>query len=412
MVIQPGLLTGSVTPPPSKSQAHRIILAAALAEGNSRIRNLALSQDIQATLNCVEALGARWNLDEAGTLTVTGLRGGNRGGKDLPRLDCGESGSTLRFLIPVALAVAGGGVFTGHGRLMERPQEPYARLFRERGISWKREGNTLTVHGKLEAGEYVLPGNVSSQFFTGLLYALPLVEGESRIVPTTPLESWDYIAMTIDALAGAGVIVTEPHRNIKCFHITGPVPFQTGDYMVEADWSQAAFWYAANFLGSQLTLKGLNPYSAQGDKRIASFYWKLARPGEVELDVSQCPDLVPPLAAMAAVRNGTTQLSNAARLRLKESDRLTAVAEVLSAMGALVEEERDSLTIHGVEHLAGGCQVDCHNDHRIAMMAAITASACRAPVELVGSHCVRKSYPTFWTEYQRLGGKIHGLISG
>ena len=412
VVIEPGLLSGTVTPPPSKSQAHRVILAAALAKGISRIGNLALSQDIQATLNCVEVLGARWSLEKDGTLTILGMGGTYRPGKELPRLDCGESGSTLRFLIPVALAVTGGGVFTGHGRLMERPQEPYARLFSKRGISWKREGDTIIVRGRLEAGEYTLPGNVSSQFFTGLLYALPLVEGTSCISPTTPLESWDYLAMTMEALAGAGVTVTEPHGNVKSFHITGPMAYQAGDHKVEADWSQAAFWYTANFLGSQLTIEGLNPYSAQGDKRIASFYWKLARPGDVELDVSQCPDLVPPLAAMAAVRNGTTRLSNAARLRLKESDRLSAVAQVLSAMGADVQEGRDSLTICGVENLAGGCRVNCHNDHRIAMMAAVAASACQAPVELEGSHCVRKSYPAFWAEYQRLGGNIHGLISG
>ena len=196
----------------------------------------------------------------------------------------------LNFGVPVALAVTGGGVFTGHGRLMERPQEPYARLFSKRGISWKREGDTIIVRGRLEAGEYTLPGNVSSQFFTGLLYALPLVEGTSCISPTTPLESWDYLAMTMEALAGAGVTVTEPHGNVKSFHITGPMAYQAGDHQVEADWSQAAFWYTANFLGSQLTIEGLNPYSAQGDKRIASFYWKLARPGDVELDVSQCPD--------------------------------------------------------------------------------------------------------------------------
>lgn len=407
--IQPGRLKGAVTPPPSKSQAHRVILAAALAKGKSRLENVAFSQDILATLSCVQALGGRWEQKGERTLEITGMGGVFRLGKELPRFDCGESGSTLRFLIPIALAVAGGGVFTGRGRLMERPQEPYVNLFREKEIAWEQEGDILTVRGRLEAGEYALPGNVSSQFFTGLLYALPLVEGKSRIVPTTPLESRDYIAMTLDALAGAGVAVTEPHRDVKCFHMTGKMDYQAGNRTVEADWSQAAFWYAVNFLGSDITIREMNPYSAQGDKAVSAFYWKLARPGDVELDVSQYPDLVPPLAAMAAVRRGTARLTNAARLRMKESDRLASVTAALTALGADIEEGTDSLTIHGLDHLAGGGAVDSHNDHRIAMMAAVAAVACENPVTLEGAECVAKSYPEFWDHYQKLGGSVNVL---
>ena len=407
--IKPSRLAGEVTPPPSKSQAHRVILAAALAKGKSKLENVAFSQDIQATLSCVQALGARWEQKGECTLELTGMGGTFRPGRELPRFDCGESGSTLRFLIPIALAVAGGGVFTGRGRLMERPQEPYIRLFRDKGITWEQEGNTLTVRGRLEAGEYELPGNVSSQFFTGLLYALPLVEGKSSIVPTAPLESRDYIAMTLDALAGAGVTVTEPHRDIKCFHITGKTDYQAGNRTVEADWSQAAFWYAANFLGGNVTIREMNPYSAQGDKAVSAFYWKLARPGDVELDVSQYPDLVPPLAAMAAVRRGTAYLTNAARLRLKESDRLASVTAALTALGADIEEGPDSLTIHGLERLAGGGVVNSQNDHRIAMMTAVAAAACEAPVTLEGAECVAKSYPEFWDHYQKLGGNVNAL---
>lgn len=407
--IQPGKLKGAVTPPPSKSQAHRVILAAALAKGKSKLENVAFSQDILATLSCVQALGARWEQKGERTLEITGMGGVFRPGKELPRFDCGESGSTLRFLIPIALAVAGGGVFTGRGRLMERPQEPYANLFREKGITWEQEGDTLTVRGRLGAGEYALPGNVSSQFFTGLLYALPLVEGESRIVPTTPVESRDYIAMTLDALAGAGVTVTEPHMNVKHFHMTGKMEYQAGNRAVESDWSQAAFWYAANFLGSEVTIQEMNPYSAQGDKAVSAFYWKLARPGDVELDVSQYPDLVPPLAVMAAVRRGTARLTNAARLRMKESDRLASVTAALTALGADIEEGPDSLTIHGLDHLAGGSVVDSHNDHRIAMMTAVAAAACENPVTLEGAECVAKSYPEFWDHYQKLGGSVNVL---
>ena len=193
--ITPAKLSGAVTPPPSKSMAHRLIIAAALADGVSTLENIVPSQDIEATLRCMTVLGARWEAPKPGTICVHGIGKGHTF-VDLPRFDCGESGSTLRFLIPIALAVAGGGVFTGHGRLMERPQGPYADLFREQGISWEQRDGVLTVQGRLSPGEYLLPGNVSSQFFTGLLYALPLVEGKSRIVPTTPLESWTLLPLS------------------------------------------------------------------------------------------------------------------------------------------------------------------------------------------------------------------------
>ena len=412
IVIHPGPLKGTVTPPPSKSLAHRVILAASLARGVSQVEGFTPSQDMEATLRCVRALGAKWEQTGERSLRITGIGDALGEREKLPQMDCGESGSTLRFLIPIALAVAGGGIFLGRGRLMERPQEPYEALFVSRGMTWEREADRLTVRGKLTAGEYRLPGHVSSQFFTGLLYALSPVKGESWIIPTTPLESLDYIAMTLDVLEKAGVSISKPGEGEQGFHIQGPLCYRAGQYEVEADWSQAAFWYAANFLGSDVTIQGLNPQSAQGDKRIASFYWNLARPGDVELDVSQCPDLAPPLAAMAAVRKGRARFSHAARLRFKESDRLTSVAKTLSAMGAQVEEGPDSLTICGQKSLAGGCRMDCWGDHRIAMMAAIATTACRAPVELEGSECVQKSYPAFWTEYQRLGGTVDGLVSG
>ena len=206
VTITPTLLHGAVTPPPSKSQAHRLLLAAALADGTSTLSNVAFSQDIQATVRCLEALGAAVR-QEGDRLAVTGLAGQMASGKELPELDCGESGSTLRFLIPVALAVRGGGVFTGHGRLMERPQEPYFDIFREKGISYEQQDGTLNVKGQLTPGVYTLPGNVSSQFVTGLLYALPLLPGDSEIHLTTPLESADYVYMTMEALKAFGVAV-------------------------------------------------------------------------------------------------------------------------------------------------------------------------------------------------------------
>ena len=384
VTITPGPLAGAITPPPSKSQAHRLPIAAALGTGESHIENLANSQDIDATLRCMDALKAP--------------------GDGLPELDCGESGSTLRFLIPVALALRGGGKFTGRGRLMERPQEPYFVMFREKGISYEQKDGTLTVRGRLTPGDYTLPGDVSSQFVTGLLYALPLLEGDSRILLTTPLESRGYIDMTLDALEQFGVrAVCDGDRT---FRVPGNQTYQPRDLTIEADWSNAAFWYAAQFVGCDLEIQGLNAFSTQGDMRIVPYFVKLQGKGPVDLDVSQCPDLVPPLAAMAALREGeTTRIVNAARLRIKESDRLAAVTQVLNALGGRVEEYEDHLVIHGRERLAGGVTVSGHNDHRIAMMAAIAAIRCHGPVTITGAECVKKSYPDFWEDYRSLGGR-------
>lgn len=392
VTILPGTLKGAVTPPSSKSQTHRAVLALMLAQGEGKLSNLAVSQDIQATQDCVAA-----------------LRSGQPAQADgLPLLDCGESGSTLRFLIPVALAVRGGGHFIGRGRLMERPQGPYIRLFEEKGILWKQEEACLTVAGQLEPGVYALPGNVSSQFITGLLYALPLLPGDSQIVLTTPLESRGYVDMTLDMLRRFDIKVEEQEDG---FLVPGNQTYQARDLTLEADWSGAAFWYAANFLGAQVDIQGLNPDSVQGDRQIGTLYWKLARPGDVDIDLSQCPDLAPPLAVMAAVRKGTTRFVNAGRLRMKESDRLETIARTLNALGAKAQVGEDTLTLEGLDHLKGGT-VDGCNDHRIAMMAAVAAVACKEPVTILGAECVKKSYPRFWEDYTALGGEVHGLISG
>ena len=390
--ITPKKLSGVVTPPSSKSQTHRAVLALMLAQGEGKLSNLAVSQDIQATQDCVAALKSGQPAQADG----------------LPLLDCGESGSTLRFLIPVALAVRGGGHFTGRGRLMERPQGPYIRLFEEKGISWNQEGACLTVAGQLEPGVYALPGNVSSQFITGLLYALPLLPGDSRIVLTTPLESRGYVDMTLDMLRRFDIKVEEQEDG---FLVPGNQTYQARDLTLEADWSGAAFWYAANFLGAQVDIQGLNPDSVQGDRQIGTLYWKLARPGNVDIDLSQCPDLAPPLAVMAAVRKRTTRFVNAGRLRMKESDRLETIARTLNALGAKAQVGEDTLILEGLDHLEGGT-VDGCNDHRIAMMAAVAAVACKEPVTILGAECVKKSYPRFWEDYTALGGEIHGLISG
>ena len=407
--IRPVPLHGAVTPPPSKSQAHRLILCAALAGGRSVIRNLAFSQDIRATLGCVSALGASWTEQESGVIAVDGIGGREYTGA-LPHLDCGESGSTLRFLIPIALAVAGGAEFSGRGRLMQRPQKPYFDLFDRMGIKYEQKDDRLRVEGRLSAGEYRMAGNVSSQFFTGLLYALPLLEGQSRIIPTTALESEDYIRMTIQAQKLAGLSVEElPDGG---YAVQGQ-RYRAMDVAVEADWSQAGFWYAAKNLGSDLTICGMDEHSLQGDRRIAEFAALLGREGDREIDVSQCPDLVPPLAAMAALRKGDCRITGAARLRIKESDRLAAVTAALNAMGARVEEFPEELLIHGVSSLKGGAVIDCCNDHRIAMMCAVAATrSVGGETVLQGAECVRKSYPDFWQVYRALGGDFDVLNLG
>lgn len=405
--IMPGKLSGSVTPPPSKSFAHRFIIAAALSGGISTIRNAAFSKDIEATLRCVEALGAGVERTDPCTLRIHGIgrsisQAGTPGG--LPHFDCGESGSTLRFLIPIALAVTGGGVFTGQGRLMERPLRPYFDLFAEKGISYTRGGSTLTVQGRLRPGEYRLPGNVSSQFFSGLLFALPLLEGESTITSATAPESAGYITMTTEVLREAGVPVRRSEDG-GSFTVQ-PAAYQPIDTTVEADWSQAAFWYAANFLDHPIDVQGMNAYSTQGDMVVAKYYWLLARPGgTADIGLSDCPDLLPPLAVMAAVRKGTTRFLNAARLRVKESDRLTAVRNMLNALGARAEEGPDSLTVYGGASLRGGT-VDSCNDHRIVMAAAIAATACQEPVTILGAEAVSKSYPDFFEVFRSLGGEV------
>ena len=411
LIITPSKLKGAVTPPPSKSQAHRLLIATALARGESVICGVSPSQDIEATLRCLRELGAEWRR-EGDTVTIRGM-GANAMSPlrrmALPRLDCGESGSTLRFLIPIALAVRGGGIFTGRGRLMERPQTPYFDLFDEKGIFYEQRDGVLTVQGRLLPGEYHLPGNVSSQFFTGLLYALPLLEGPSALIPTTPLESEDYIHMTLQTMGIFGVDMPTALSLPPQYHPQGNQTYRPAQAAVEPDWSQAGFWLAAGALGSPVEVVGMTVPSLQGDWRYLELQEAIyAGTGpEVAVDVSQNPDLVPPLAAAAALAAGkTTRLVNAGRLRIKESDRLASTTAVLNALGADVTEGEDFLLIHGREMLHGGATVDSWGDHRIAMMTAVAATRCENPVILTGAEAVNKSYPSFWEEYARLGGSV------
>ena len=385
--ILPRHLRGTVTPPPSKSIAHRIVLAEALAGADRSSVSPSLSEDIRATVRCVEAL---------------------RSGDGAPLLDCGESGSTLRFLIPVALYLRGGGTFTGRGRLMERPLGPYQTLFREKGILFDRTGEALTVRGTLGPGEYRLPGDVSSQFITGLLFVLPLLEGDSVLRLTSPLGSAPYVDLTLDVLGRSGIVVRRPAPDT--FLIPGGQRYRTVGIPLEADWSQAAFWYAAAFLGNSVEVSGMDPSSAQGDRRIVELSRLLSDPAPADIDLSGIPDLFPPLAVMAARRTAVTRFSHAGRLRIKESDRLDRIADLLRAFRVEAETGPDWMEVRGgIPALEVPVTVDGANDHRIVMAAAVLASVWRAPVTILGAEAVEKSYPSFFADYRQLGGEIHVL---
>ncbi len=395
--ITPHALRGSVTPPPSKSLSHRALIAARLARAEGRLTGLAESKDIAATAACLDAL-----------FTIS---------DGFPVLDCGESGSTLRFLIPLSLVLRGGAKFTGRGRLMQRPQEPYFEIFRKIGVHFEQKYQELDVMGALTPGVYELPGDVSSQFVTGLLYALPLLPGDSEIRVTSPLQSREYVTITVDVLKKYGISVE--NRDFTAFSVPGNQRYAPCDYAVEADWSQAAFWDIPFFFDHpNIDLRGLNFSSLQGDRVIHRWLRNMLydRAPEAEYDMSQTPDLLPPMAAAAAIRsygtaNGSssgrygqvTRFVNAARLRMKESDRITATANMLRSFGVECREGPDSLAVTGTDRIRS-CTVDGANDHRIVMAAAILATRADGPVTILGAEAVEKSYPTFFDEYRRLGG--------
>ena len=395
-ILIPGKLMGQVAVPSSKSMAHRYLLCATLAKGESRVGNVSFSADIEATLNGVTALGAEFSVFGK-TVRVTG--GSPKAKMDI---DCGESGSTLRFLIPIALAAGGGKAvtFRGHGRLMERPLDPYFGIFREKGIGWKKEGNALTVEGRLPGGEYALSGKVSSQFVTGLLLALSLLPDPSEIRITDELQSKGYVDLTLSAMKAFGVTAENDG-----YRLPGGQSYRAGDCRVEGDYSQAAFFLGANFLGSRVQVLGMNPNSIQGDRAILSVLEAMKAPGECRVDAGEIPDLIPVLAVCAAGRKGKTLFYNAARLRLKESDRLDTTAALLKSLGGNVEEGEDFLTVLGEGTLQGGT-ADSFNDHRIAMAAAIASTICRESVTVKGAESVAKSYPDFWKDLEALGGRI------
>lgn len=413
IAVRPGPLRGRVEIPASKSVAHRAMIAAALADRPTQIVLNAVNDDLTATAACLNALGAACERTDFGYRIVPvaqeknacGAAENASGATDLceiassPTLDCGESGSTLRFLLPVAAALGREARFVGHGRLPERPHDVLLDAMAEHGAAADARRLPLQLHGRLRGGTFALPGNVSSQYITGLLMALPLCAEDSVIRLTTRLESAPYVNLTLRALADFGIRAeTRPDG----WRIPGGQRYHSpGRVVVEGDWSGAAFWLAANALGSRVECGNLDEASAQGDRAIRPLLNRLGG----EIDVSECPDLVPALAVAAAGFPGRTALVGAARLRLKESDRLASVAALLRALGCAVDEGAESLTIHGGAPLTGGT-VDGCGDHRIVMAAAVAATAASSPVTILGAQAVAKSYPDFFRDFEALGGNL------
>ncbi len=397
LTIMPRKLSGEVKIPASKSVAHRLLLCAAFSGEENRLTGFSASEDMMATIRGLRALGADTEL--SGDTAVI------RPGKVLGgEIDCGESGSTLRFLIPPALALLNGEIsFVGHGRLMERPLTPYFDLFAEKRIRWRQEDNRLVLSGKLTAGSYSLSGKVSSQFVTGLLFGLALLKEDSEIRITDRLESRGYVDLTLSALAEAGI--KAENQSYQRFLIPGGQKFRPVSGEIEGDWSQAAFFLGANFLGCEIRPMGLKCNSLQGDRAVSGILGEMKNPGCLLVDAAEIPDLIPALAVAAAGRNGgSVRFVNAGRLRMKESDRITSTVRLVRSLGGKAAEGPDYLEIAGTGTLSGGT-VDCQNDHRIAMAAAEASCICQNEVKLIGAECVRKSYPVFWEDFARLGGK-------
>lgn len=416
IIIYPSTLKGEIKIPPSKSMSHRAIIAAGLTDGISNIFNVILSEDIEATIGALKNLGATLQLKDS-TLKIMGsgkLQIINEG------FNCNESGSTLRFILPIVATTGSHAIFYGNGALKQRPLKPYYDIFDDQKIKYKNNDGKLPLilDGKLKPGGFKIKGNISSQFISGLLFALPLLDGDSKIIITTDLESMSYIALTIDVLKHYSIIIE--NNAYKEFIIKGSQKYQASDFTVEGDFSQAAFWIVAGILGADVTCTGLNMNSHQGDAAIIEIVRKLngkviineekvtAFPSKTKgtiIDAAQFPDLVPIITVLAALSDGTTKIINATRLRLKESDRLKAISTELNKIGADIVETTDGLEIHGKISFKGGI-VNSWNDHRIAMSLAIASLKCEQPLIIQEAECVKKSYPDFWNDFIKLGGKI------
>lgn len=411
-------IQGTVQAIASKSVAHRYLIAAALADKEVFVNCHSVSEDILATVGCLQAMGAEIERKENG-FYVRPIEKEKTDNK-LKQLPCNESGSTIRFLIPVVAALGIKGEFLKRGSLVSRPLKPLDEELEKKDVRLvEKEEGIVAVEGRLKPGIFSLPGNVSSQYITGLLFALPLLDGNSEIRITTPLQSEDYVKITMDTLKTFGVSVIYEKN---CFYIQGKQVYTiSGEPCVEGDWSNAAFFMTGAAIGkSEIVYTNLNPYSLQGDKAIVDILRKMGSSiledgntfhvkGDnllsTRIDAKPIPDLVPILALAAAVAKGETVIFNAERLRIKESDRLRTVYETLNALGADIEEKEAELIIRGKESLKGGT-VSSFHDHRIAMMAAIASIVCEEEVTILDAEAVNKSYPGFYEDFKALGATV------
>lgn len=389
ITIQPGFLSGTISAIPSKSQAHRLLICSAFADKPTVLTCPDTNRDIEATADCLNALGAKITRTIDG-YTVEPIR-------SIPaaaELNCCESGSTLRFMLPIAGALGVDATFLMTGRLPQRPLSPLWEEMERMGCILSRPTeSTLRCRGKLKSGDYSISGGVSSQFITGLLYAAVLLNDDSKIKIIGKLESKPYVVMTQQAMALFGVDTTN-------YTVKGGQTFRSpGCVTVEGDWSNGAFWLAAKALGSELNVQNLTPDSLQGDRAVAEHLCALEK-GAV-IDATHTPDLVPILAITAGAKKGATFVG-CARLRLKETDRLVTTAAMINNLGGKAVIQGDTLYVAGTGYRGG--TVDATNDHRIAMSAAIAATVCTEPVTILKAHEVRKSYPAFWDDYKKLGG--------
>lgn len=416
----PSLLSGTVNAISSKSDAHRLLICAALSYEPTVIHCNAMSKDIAATADCLRAMGAKIKT-ENGTVTVIPDKF-----KKKAELDCGESGSTLRFLLPVLSALGINASVNGHGRLPERPLSPLKEQMEKHGVSFKSGSKfPLCLEGKLTSGEYELAGNVSSQFISGLLFALPTLDGDSKITLVPPVESRSYLNITVGALRKFGIEIEEQNN---VYIIKGNQKYRSPrEVTVDGDWSNSAFFLCAGALSeSGVTVTGLNMNSPQGDRKIlavlretgaevtvngSSVTVRKNKLNGIDIDASDIPDLVPVIAATAAYCSGATRIRNAGRLRIKECDRLAAMTAVLSGMNASVTETADGMVITGGNNLTGG-EAESYNDHRIVMAAAVLSCGCEKPIEIIGAEAVNKSYPDFFEDFNSLGGNADVINDG
>ena len=409
--ISPFEVSGTVTAPPSKSAGHRSLICAALSDKQVTIYNCGESDDMTATIEALTALGAKVERDGL-TVKICPIQHNNKN----VTVNCNESGSTARFMIPVAAALGAENiVFEGKGRLPERPFDIIAEALRQNGVSCSSNNLPMTVTGQLKAGRFEVAGNISSQYISGLLLALSVVEGDSEIVLTSELQSRDYVMMTVNELRVFGAdIVVEPDR----FLIKGKTALSGIDRTVEGDWSQAAFHLCAGAVGGDITVKGLDLDTLQGDSAIIPLLKqfgadisvnnngitvKKSKLNGITIDASQIPDLVPILAVTAAFSEGTTVITKAERLRIKESDRLFETATRLKAFGITVSETDDGLIIHGGTPI--GAEITSANDHRIVMAFSVMAANSKGQSVINDCQAINKSYPLFFKDFSSLGGE-------